>query len=74
MLVFFLILAVVKVVGALLVGVLANIEPTVLPTVVALATSAIAGGIMAVGVAMIYARLRAIKEGLGIEALADVFS
>ena len=43
------------------------------PTLVSLAISAIAGVILAVGVVMIYARLRAIKEGLGVEALADVF-
>ena len=39
-----------------------------------LAVNAVAGGILAVGLAMIYARLRAIKEGLDIELLADVFS
>ena len=53
---------------------LGRIDATVLPVLVSLATSAIAGGIMAVGFAMIYARLRGLKEGLDIESLADVFS
>ena len=74
MLVFFIILAVIQFLGGLLGRVLGSIEPSLLPILVGLATSAIAGGIMAVGDAMIYARLRAIKEGLDIESLADVFS
>ena len=74
MLVFFIILAVIQFLGGLLGRVLGSVGPSLLPILAGLATSAIAGGIMAVGIAMIYARLRAIKEGLDIESLADVFS
>jgi hypothetical protein len=74
LLVLFIIAAVFQTVGSLLGGLAAAIEATWLPILVSLATGAIAGGIMAVGAAMIYARLRRIKEGLDIESLADVFS
>lgn len=45
-----------------------------LSIIVALAMNAVIGGIFAIGLAMIYARLRGIKEGLDVESLADVFS
>lgn len=73
-LVLFIMLAVIELAGGVLGLLLGRIDPTVLPVLVSLATSAVAGGIMAVGFAMIYARLRGLKEGLDIESLADVFS
>ena len=45
-----------------------------LSIIIVLALNAVVGGIFAVGLAMIYARLRGIKEGLYVESLADVFS
>jgi hypothetical protein len=73
-LVLFIMIAVIELAGGVL-GLLAGrVEATVLPVLVSLATSAVVGGIMAVGFAMIYARLRGLKEGLDIESLADVFS
>jgi hypothetical protein len=62
------------VVGAVLRYLLASLDPVWLPLLSSLAVAAIQSGILAVGMALIYARLRTLKEGLGMEALADVFS
>jgi hypothetical protein len=74
LLVLYILVAVVQGVGGLVSSLAAAIEPTWLPSLASIAIDAIGGGITAVGTAMIYARLRGIKEGLDVESLADVFS
>lgn len=73
-LVLFIIMAVIEIVGGLVAGLVGAIGAGWLPSLVSLAFGAVAGGILAVGIALIYARLRGIKEGLDVESLADVFS
>lgn len=60
--------------GRLIARLFAAVGGEWLSDLASLATNAVAGGILAVGLAMIYARLRAIKEGLDVKSLADVFS
>jgi hypothetical protein len=73
MLVLFIVVALIGSVGSLVGGLFAAIGGEWLSALVSLAINAVAGGILAVGLAMIYARLRAIKEGLDVQSLADVF-
>ena len=70
----FIITVVIELLGGLLVTLFTSALGIWIASLASLAINAIASGIMAVGTAMIYARLRGIKEGLDIESLADVFS
>jgi hypothetical protein len=71
--VLFITAAVVGLIGGLIGRLAASIETTLLPDLISLVMGAISSGILAVGIAMIYARLRGLKEGLDVESLADVF-
>jgi hypothetical protein len=70
----FIITIVIELLGGLLASLFTSLVGLWIASMASLAVKAVAGGIMAVGTAMIYARLRGIKEGLDIESLADVFS
>lgn len=52
----------------------ASVEDAWLPVLANNAAAAISDGFIAVGIAMIYARLRSIKEGVDIGSLAEVFA
>ena len=70
----FIITIAIELLGGLLVTLFTSAVGIWITSLASLAFNAVAGGTMAVGTAMIYARLRGIKEGLDIESLADVFS